>query len=284
MEDERADARYLTHRQLPVGEHRVPQRNVSYPGDERVVLSNLNLTIAPGERVGIIGRVGSGKTTFGRLLCRLYDATRGEVLVDKIDVKQYHPYEIRHKFVFIGHDAEIFRAHCVLTCCWEKWMQAMNSSWKRCARLGLTTLSPRIPWVSKCLSGEKGHGLSSGERQLICLARAYLKDAQLMFLDDPTSALDQNSESVFVKRLSEMVAAGKTLVVATHRTAVLGILDRLIVLENGKVVLDGPKKDVLCSWVGNPRIVNTGAVKARKQCLPDTRDMIVATICGILAF
>ena len=216
-----------------------------YPGTDSSALAGLNLRIEPGERVAIIGRVASGKSTLGRVLCGIYAPTDGSMLVSGIDSRQYHPQQLREAFRFVGQDAALF-----------------TGSVKDNLSLGRTEVSDdrliaamRATGADAFLSrdsggfdrpvGEGGRSLSGGQRSFLALARALVTPCELLFLDEPTGAMDSQTEKFFVERLSQALTKDQTLVIATHRTALFAVCDRLIVLDKGQVVADGPLKEVL---------------------------------------
>ncbi len=216
-----------------------------------LVLNNINLTIASGERVAIIGTVGSGKSTLLRLLARLYTPTQGQLFSSGLDVNQIDPADWRHATGFVGQDARLFygslRENVMLG-----MPDASASEFMRVMALtGLDKFTARHPQGIHLPVGEHGANLSGGQRQLVALARTLITRPQVLLLDEPTSAMDAQTEQLFIKHLRG-AAAQQTLVVVTHRPALLALVDRVIVLDNGKVVMDGEKEQVLARLRGEP--------------------------------
>ncbi|MGE3628002.1 MAG: type I secretion system permease/ATPase [Hyphomicrobiales bacterium] len=217
----------------------------SYPGAQIPALNGFNLSIQAGERVGIIGRIGSGKTTIGRLIGRLYLPDSGSLLLDGVDIRQYHPSEIRGQVALVSQDAALFsgsvRDNIVLGV-----PHISDDLVVRAARLaGVTSFVSRHPNGFNMPVGEGGRFLSSGQRQSIALARALLLDPMIVFLDEVSSAMDMASERELLSRLQSTFRKDQTVIVATHRMAMLALVDRLIVVDDGRVKADGPKDQVL---------------------------------------
>ena len=244
LPDERFGGRSL----LPTinrGEIRLESAAFRYPGASLDSLSELNLTIHPGEKIAVIGRVASGKSTLGRLLCGLYAPTDGAYLIDGIDSRQHHPHQIREAFRYVGQDAELFRgtirdnlALAARDVSDEKLLDAVRRS-------GADSFLARDSAGFDLLVGERGASLSGGQRSFLVLARALVEPCKLLYLDEPTGAMDTQTEQLFIDRLAAAIQPAQTLIVSTHRNAMLAIVDRLIVLDGGRVIADGPKEKVL---------------------------------------
>ena len=224
----------------------------AYGENMQPALSGLNLTIEPGERVALVGRVASGKSTLGRLLCGLYRPTGGAMLVNGIDVHQYRPQQLREALGFVGQDAALFSGSVRdnltlgrLGISEEDLLAAMRAT-------GADTYLSRDAGGFDRPVGEDGRQLSGGQRSFLALARAMVEPRELLFLDEPTGAMDSETEKMFVERLSTALKPEQTLVIATHRPALFAICDRLIVLDRGRVAADGPIKEVLAK-AGAPR-------------------------------
>ena len=216
-----------------------------YATDGPAALSGLNLTIEPGERIAIVGRVASGKSTFGRLLCGLYAPSEGAMLVNGIDSRQYRPQQLREALGFVGQDAALFSGSVrdnltlgKLGLSEEALVEAMRST-------GADQFLSRDAGGFDRSVGEDGRQLSGGQRSFLSLARALVEPRALLFLDEPTGAMDSETEKMFVERLSGAMKPEQTLVISTHRPALFAICNRLIVLDRGRVAADGPVKDVL---------------------------------------
>jgi ATP-binding cassette, subfamily C, bacterial LapB len=222
-------------------------RDVSfrYPNASRDALSGVNLKINPGERIGIIGRVASGKSTLGRVLSGLYAPTAGEMLVDGLDSRQYHPHQLREAFRFVSQDADVFsgtiRDNLMLGAAQADDNQLIGAV----VRSGADIFLSRDAAGFDLPVGERGSQLSGGQRSLLVLARALVSPSKLLFLDEPTGSMDTQTELYFIEHLKTGLAADQALVVATHRHNMLSILDRLIVIDGGKIIADGPRDEIL---------------------------------------
>ncbi|HET9811471.1 MAG TPA: type I secretion system permease/ATPase [Sphingomicrobium sp.] len=216
-----------------------------YPGASRDSLSDINLSIKPGERIGIIGRVASGKSTLGRVLCGLYPPTGGELLVDGLDSRQFHPHQLREQFRFVGQDADVFsgtvRDNLKLGSARADDSQLIDAV----VRSGADIFLSRDAAGFDLPVGERGSRLSGGQRALLILARALVSPSKLLFLDEPTGSMDTQTELYFIEHLKNALAVDQILVVATHRHNMLSIVDRLIVIDGGKILADGPREEVL---------------------------------------
>ncbi|MBX7460165.1 type I secretion system permease/ATPase [Qipengyuania sp. YG19] len=216
-----------------------------YAEEAPAALSGLNLTIEPGERIALVGRVASGKSTFGRLLCGLYAPTEGAMMVNGIDSRQYRPQHLREALGFVGQDAALFSGSVRdnltlgrLGLSEEALLEAMRAT-------GADQFLSRDAGGFDRSVGEDGRQLSGGQRSFLSLARALVEPRELLFLDEPTGAMDSETEKMFVERLSGAMKPEQTLVISTHRAALFAICDRLIVLDKGRVAADGPVKEVL---------------------------------------
>ena len=216
-----------------------------YPGATRDSLIDVNIKIAPGERIGIIGRVASGKSTLGRLLCGLYAPTDGIMNVDGTDSRQFHPHQLREAFRFVGQDAELFsgtvRDNLMLGAARADDQQLIDAV----KRSGADIFLSRDAAGFDLPVGERGSRLSGGQRALLILARALVTPSKMLFLDEPTGAMDTQTELYFIDHLKTALAPDQTLVVSTHRHNMLSICDRLIVIDAGRILADGPRDEVL---------------------------------------
>lgn len=226
----------------------VELRNVSfrYPGQEVDALRDASFVIAPGDRVGIIGRMGSGKSTFAKLLLGLYAPTAGNVLIDGIDTRQLDPTDLRRNIGYMPQNVVLF-AGSVRQNVLMGAPHADDAAMLRAAQLvGLDEHLNRHPKGYELEVGERGEALSGGQRQAVALARALLLDPPILLLDEPTAAMDVGTEDQFKRRLAPALAK-RTLLVVTHRDSMLTLVDKLIVMDHGKVVAAGPKQDVIAA-------------------------------------
>lgn len=221
-------------------------RDVSfvYPGQTAPALRNVSLQIRPGEKIGILGRIGSGKTTLEKLILGLYRPTGGAVLIDGIDQRQLDPAELRRHIGYVQQDVMLFYGSLRENITLAKPLADDVEVFKAAELGGIMELVNSHPQGLDMLVGERGESLSGGQRQGVAIARAVLHDPSILLLDEPTSAMDHTSEEAIKQRLAEF-ARGKTLLVVSHRTALLDLVDRLIVIDAGCIVADGPKEQVV---------------------------------------
>ena len=241
---ERPDAAAFIHRPEIQGEIEFRNVTFSYPGQGEAALQNVSLRIAPGEHVVVIGRTGSGKTTLQKLMLGLYQPTDGVVRIDGIDLRQLDPADLRRNVGFVGQDATLFygtlRENISIGAPY-----ADDSAIVTAAEVaGLTQFVNRHPKGFDMLIGERGESLSGGQRQEVAIARAVLMDPPVLLFDEPTSAMDFTTEHGFKERLKHF-ATHKTVVIVTHRTSLIDLATRIIVVDSGRIVADGPREQVV---------------------------------------
>jgi len=244
MPIERPLNKTFLHRVGLRGEIEFKDMSFSYPGQNFKALKDISLKISPSEKVAIIGPIGSGKTTLGKMLLGLYEPDSGMVGVDGTDIRQIDPSELRRFVGCVPPDVPLFRGsvrdNIVLGCDF-----ASDADILRAAELsGLTEMVKNHPQGFDMPVGEQGRLLSGGQRQVVAMARALLLDPRILILDEPTSSMDARTEASLRSRLSQIIA-GKTLVLITHRASLLSMVNRIIVLDKGIVRADGPKVAIL---------------------------------------
>jgi ATP-binding cassette subfamily C protein LapB len=223
-----------------------------YPQSEKLALQSTNLTIGEGEKVGIIGRVGSGKSTLGRLILGLYQPQEGAVKVGNIDIRQLDIAELRSKIGYVAQDSYLFYGS-IRDNISKGMPYADDRSIIRAATIaGVIDFVRTQPAGFGMQVGERGQNLSGGQRQAVAIARTLLKNPDVLILDEPTSSLDNATEAIFRSRLADEIK-NKTLILITHRHSMLTLVNRLIVLDNGRVIADGPK-DAILNALKNDRI------------------------------
>jgi ATP-binding cassette subfamily B protein len=226
-------------------------RDVSfaYPGTTRRVLKNFNFTLSPGERIALIGENGQGKTTVVKLITRLYDPTEGQILLDGVDLREYKLEDLHHEIGVIFQDfmryemtareniavGRVERQHTE-----QEIEQAAEKS------LAASVIAKLEKGYDQQLGRrfETGVELSGGEWQRVALARAYLRDAQLLILDEPTAALDAKSELEVFERFAELTKDKMALLIS-HRFSTVRMADRIVVLSGGRLVEEGNHKQLM---------------------------------------
>ncbi len=237
------------HRTHLKGEIEFHDVSFAYPNSNMGALSHVSFRIHAGERVGIIGRTGSGKSTLQKLILGLFQADEGAISIDGIDIKQIDPSELRHHIGHVPQDAVLFYGSLRENIAFGK-PHAYDASVAAAAeQAGLTDFINRHPDGFDMLIGERGESLSGGQRKAVTIARALLESPPILLLDEPTSNMDHASEQA-IKRTLASVLPGKTLVLVTHHTALLDLVDRLIVIDQGRVVADGPRAEVVRALQG----------------------------------
>ncbi|SIQ82863.1 ATP-binding cassette, subfamily C, LapB [Rhizobium sp. RU33A] len=218
-----------------------------YPAADQDALCEVSFRIRAGERVGIIGRIGSGKTTIGRLMSRLYVPGDGRVLIDGIDSQQFHPAEVRAAVAVAGQASDLFSGSLKDNLLMGNPRASDEELVEVSRRVGIDLFAARHPRGFDMPVGESGGNLSSGQKQAVTIARLLLCRPKIIFLDEPSGAMDLASERQLIGCLRDAVPLGTTLVISTHRYSMLELVDRLIVIDHGKVVADGPKETVIAA-------------------------------------
>lgn len=228
---------------VPKGE--IKFDNVSFNFNEtREVLSNINLTIKSGEKIAIIGPSGAGKTTFVRLIMRLYDVTRGSVMIDGQDIHAVTQDSLRENVGFVPQDPILFHRTLMDNIRYGR-RDATDEEVMNAAHLAhCDEFIDTLPLKYQTFVGERGIKLSGGERQRIAIARAILKKAPILILDEATSSLDSNSEFLIQDALDNLMRGCTTIVIA-HRLSTIKKMDRIITMQNGKIVEEGTHNELL---------------------------------------
>jgi ATP-binding cassette subfamily C protein LapB len=250
---ERPAGKRFLHRPTFAGAINFREVTFSYPGSEIAALNKVTFSIQPGERVAFIGRVGSGKSTVAKLMLGLYAPDEGAVLVDRTDLRQVDPIDLRRNVGAILQDSFLFhgtvRDNIALGATTADDEAVMNAA----VMAGVHDFVRRHPRGYDLVVGERGEGLSGGQRQAVALARALIKEPPILILDEPTSGIDVGTEKAFLTRLAPTLK-GRTLVLVTHRASLLPLVDRIIILDQGRVVADGPREKVI-------EALNAGKIK-----------------------
>ena len=217
-----------------------------YSDESNNALNGISFKVNAGEKVAILGRNGSGKSTLEKLILGLYEPSLGSILVDNNDIHQLDPAELRHNIGYVPQHVALFYGSLRENLTISAWHAKDEQIIKACEQSQLFDLINSHPDGFDLQVGEQGRQLSGGQRKAVGMARALINDPPILLLDEPTSSLDHNSEHKIIKNLKAH-STNKTLLVVTHRSSLLELVDRVIVLDNGKVVADGPKKEVIAS-------------------------------------
>lgn len=256
-EVERPYGRDFLHRPDLSGALAFEKVSFEYPVAKVPVLQDVSFRIEPGERVGIIGRVGSGKSTIARLLLKLYDPTKGVILADDTDYRQIDPADLRKNIGFISQEATLFQGS-IRDNITIGYPQATEEDILSAAKAaGVHDFVSRHPLGYDAPVGEGGYALSGGQKQAVVLARAMISKPSILICDEPTSAMDTQTENAFCHYVHEQTK-NKTLILITHKHAMLSMVDRLILIHQGKIVMDGRRDDVIAA-------LQSGAVQVEKD-------------------
>ncbi|TNH04383.1 type I secretion system permease/ATPase [Testudinibacter sp. TR-2022] len=243
--DRDSDRNYVTLDQVN-GELQFNNVSFSYTEDGAPALSSLNLSIRPKEKVGILGRIGSGKSTALKTASGLYDLNSGTISLDGVDLRQLDPSFLRNQILLLEQNPRLFLGSLRENMDLAR-MDGFSTDQDLIRALtvfGLDKLIRNHPRGLDMPLGENGLGLSGGQKQVIALARMLLRNPKVVLLDEPTTALDQASEIQALRVLANW-CRNRTMVIVTHRPQVLQIVDRIVIIEQGKVVMDGPRDAVL---------------------------------------
>ena len=236
-------APFIERRELK-GEIELRNVRFAYPNRDDAALDGVSFKIAAGERVALIGRVGSGKSTIQRLVMGLYEPNAGEVLLDGVDVRQLDPADVRRNIGYVSQDVLLFHGSLRENIAFGLPFADDAAILAAAEIAGMQEFVNRHPRGFDMAVGERGESLSGGQRQAVGIARAVLHNAPLLLLDEPSSAMDFSTESYVTQRLSAF-AQGKTVLLVTHRTSLLALVDRVVVIDNGRVVADGPRERIM---------------------------------------
>ena len=241
---ERPPGKTFLHRPEMLGEIEFRDVTFAYPGQSQSALNGVSFHIEPGEKVGIIGRIGSGKSTLARLLTGLYTPNGGAITVDSTDLRQIDPADLRRNIGYVPQDAFLFfgsvRDNIALSA-----PNVSHGAILRAATIaGVDDFIKRHPEGYDMQVGENGRHLSGGQREAVTIARALLRDPAVLIMDEPSGSMDATAEAWLKQRLREILPA-KTLLLVTHRPSMLELVDRVIVVDNGRIVADGQREQVL---------------------------------------
>ncbi len=253
--DKEADKK-MAHCPVLAGHYQVQQVQYSYDvekGDQALQLGELE--IKPGERVAILGKTGAGKSTLLKLLSGQAQASKGKIIIDGVDMAHIDPVDVRRQVGYLSQDSRLFfgtlRQNLMLGhphATEAELIQALRIS-------GAIGMIQQDAASLDRLINEGGRGLSGGQRQMVLLSRLIVRNPQIVLLDEPTASMDEQLESWVIRQLHQWLT-GRTLVLVTHRPALLNLVDRIVVMENGKVVADGPRDSLLQQAARNSNVAS----------------------------
>lgn len=236
---------HYLHRPVLSGNIEFQQVSFNYEGSEMSILKNISLKVNAGEKIAIIGRVGSGKSTLARLILKLYQPSEGMILLDGTDYNQINPDDLRQQVGYVPQDVSLFYGTVRENICIGAPFIDDAALLRAATIAGVVTFTYNHPDGFDRQVGEKGGELSGGQRQSVAIARALLCNPKILLLDEPTSAMDDNSERQFKQQLRQNTTDQHTLLLVTHKLSMLELVDRIIVLDDGKIIADGKKDSVL---------------------------------------
>ena len=218
-----------------------------------IALRDVTLSIEPGERVAFVGKIGSGKSTLLRMIAGLYQPIEGQVKIDGIDIRQIDPVDFRNQIGYVTQDLRLFRGTLRENIFLGRPAATVDAFMEVVALTGLDKIADSHPMGYDMPIGSMGLGLSGGQRQLVALARALVTRPKILLMDEPTSAMDMQTEAMFTKRLEDIVK-GRTVIIVTHRPSLLSVVDRIVVMDNQRMVADGEKEKILAMLAGSSAI------------------------------
>lgn len=244
MPDEQEEGKRYIHRPIIQGKIELDRVTFHYPDSPMASIRDLSLTIEPGEKVAIIGRIGSGKTTLERLIMGLYQPTEGHVRIDETDIAQLHHVDVRRNIGCVPQDCALFYGSIRDNITLGRPLVDDRDVMDAANRAGVTVFTQQDPAGLERQVGEGGLLLSGGQRQAVAIARAFLARPPILIMDEPTSSMDNRSE-LHIKTQLKQLKESETLLLITHKTSMLDVVDRVIVMEKGAIIADGPKAKVL---------------------------------------
>lgn len=215
----------------------------AYKDQNHQTLKDINLKIEQGERVAVLGKIGSGKSTMLKLIMNLYEPTKGSVLIDSVDIRQIDPVDLRQAIGAVPQEPFLFMGTIKDNITIGEQYVSDEELLRASKVAGLNEFLGKHEAGYDLIVGERGEGLSGGERQAVTLARALISNPNILMLDEPTNSMDRQTEKMFIDRIKNIIE-DKTLIVVTHKTSLLQLVDRVIIVEDGKIILDGPKEEV----------------------------------------
>lgn len=222
----------------------ISNASLTYPEQKEAIIKQINLKVAAGEKIAVVGKIGSGKTSLLRIIAGLYDATEGSVKIDNSDVTHMHPDDIRKHIGVVMQTPVLFSGTLKENLLMGN-PDATDDQMIAAAKIAnVDEIASNLPDGYETQLSEGGVQLSGGQRQAVCIARAFVGNPKIIIMDEPSSAMDNGSEQQLLQDLKEILA-DKTLILITHRGTLLSLVDRVIAFDSGRIVADGPKEKVL---------------------------------------
>lgn len=241
---ERESGREYVHRPNINGNIEFKNVSFAYSEDDKNAIENISFTINEGDKIAILGKIGSGKTTIEKLILGLYRATSGSILIDGIDITQIDTADLRTKISYVPQEIVLFKGTIKENLVFRSF-GADDAAILKCSKLsGVDEFIKRHPKGYDMQIGELGIGLSGGQKQSIAIARAFIKESPVVLLDEPTSLMDGTTETMIKKNLKEY-CLDKTLILSTHKTSMLDLVDKIMIIDSGRIVAFGEKNEVL---------------------------------------
>jgi ATP-binding cassette subfamily C protein LapB len=244
MPSDRDQSERLVVPELCQGEIKMNKVGFSYAKD-LPGLEVSSLSVAPGDRIAVLGAVGSGKTTLIKLLSGLYKPSTGQVYLDQVDMMHLAPEFVREHVGYLPQDVRLFNGTLRHNLTLGLPMPSDSQIFKAAAMTGLDQVIQNHPLGLELMIAEGGRGLSGGQRQLVGLTRMLLASPKILLLDEPTASMDAKLENHVMQHLFEQMPRESAIVVVTHKPAALSYMNRILVVDKGRLVLDGPRDEVL---------------------------------------
>jgi ATP-binding cassette subfamily C protein LapB len=241
---ERPRDKNFLHRPILKGHFQFKDVSFAYPKTPNPVLQDISLNITEGEKVAIVGRIGSGKSTLIKLLVNFFEPVQGTLLIDDTDMRQIDPADLRRNVSYMGQDTALMSGSLRDNIVMGRPRATDAEVLKIAEMTGVHDFVRKHPMGYDAPVGERGEGLSGGQRQSVALARTLLMDTPVLILDEPTNAMDTGTEEMILRNL-ETYIKNKTFILVTHKPALLKLVNRLILMDGGRVAMDGSKEAVL---------------------------------------
>jgi ATP-binding cassette subfamily C protein LapB len=253
---ERGELQSYLHRPNLHGDIEFKDVNFSYPNQKTKALEGLSLSIKSGEKIGVVGRIGSGKSTLEKLILNLYTADEGSIQIDSTDIRQIDPADLRKNIGYVPQDIYLFHGSVRDNITLGSDHVTDEEILKAAILSGVHDFVRHHPMGYDMPISEGGASLSGGQRQTIAVARALTRNPSILLLDEPSAMMDHTSEAQIIQRLRSIIS-DKTVIIISHRIPLLDLTDRIIVMDNGRVIADGPKSEVLKA-LSNSQIRSAG--------------------------